>query len=341
MTATMSHDLQPAWDLAGTQVQAKALEAALQRRLFEALTEPQAIADIAKKLVLSSSKTRIWLELLWSMGYLEKQPEDHFSIGAITRRYLLVGAPQSCAQAVLFRLRALRQFSEQFEAILDSEATITSASDISPAWAQAAKAQIFEEQRAVTVPALERILTRYKALQLDPKKPIHCLDLGAGAGLVSIALLKHFQNATGVAFDFPATVDVAKQHIAEAGFSDRLAVQSGNLNENYPTGQFDLIWCSSVLHFLDRPQQVLQRIAASLAPKGYLLLLHAEQTFDIPQSVKILPFYTPMTMKGNYLPQADELPEALSVLGVKVLQSEWLHDFPMAPIRFYLCQKEV
>jgi 2-polyprenyl-3-methyl-5-hydroxy-6-metoxy-1,4-benzoquinol methylase len=340
MTTTVPHDLQPAWDLAGAQVQAKALEVALQKRLFEALVEPQAIADIAKKSALTSSKARVWLELLWSMGYLEKQSEDHFSIGAITRRYLLVDAPQSCAQAVLFRLRALRQFSEQFEAILDSETTSASASDISPAWAQAAKAQIFEEQRAVTVPALERILSRYKAFQLDLNTPIHCLDLGAGAGLVSIALTQHFQNATGVAFDFPTTADVARQHIAEAGFSDRLAVQSGNLNENYPTGQFDLIWCSSVLHFLDRPQQVLQRIAASLAPKGYLLLLHAEQTFDIPQSVKILPFYTPMTMKGNYLPQADELPEALSVLGVKVLQSEWLHDFPMAPIRFYLCQKE-
>ncbi|WP_417553070.1 class I SAM-dependent methyltransferase [Marinomonas fungiae] len=340
MTATLPHDLQPAWDVAGAQVQARALEIALQKHLFEALIEPQTVETIAKKLALTSSKTQVWLELLWSMDYLEKRDDRCFVIRPMTRRYLLVGAAQSCAQAVLFRLQTLRQFGEQFESLLSNEATAASTSDISPAWAQAAKAQIFEEQRAVTVPALERILSRYKALEFDPNKPLHCLDLGAGAGLISITLLQHFQNATGVAFDFPATADVAKQHIAEAGLSRRLAVQSGNLNEDYPTGQFDLIWCSSVLHFMDRSQQVLQRIAASLAPKGYLLLLHAEHSSDQQQAAKVLPFYTPMMMKGNYLPQTDELSQQLKAVGLRVLQSEWLLDFPMAPVRFYLCQKE-
>ncbi|SBT16897.1 Ubiquinone biosynthesis O-methyltransferase [Marinomonas gallaica] len=339
MTATIPHDLQPAWDLAGAQVQAKALEVALQKRLFEVLIEPQTVEAIAQKLALTSNKVSVWLELLWSMGYLEKLEESHFGISVTTQRYLLVDATQSCAQAVLFRLQTLRQFGEQFESLLSNDATTASTSDISPAWAQAAKAQIFEEQRAVTVPALERILSRYKALDFDPNKPLHCLDLGAGAGLISITLLQHFQNATGVAFDFPATADVAKQHIAEAGLSKRLAVQSGNLNEDYPTGQFDLIWCSSVLHFMDRPQQVLQRIAASLAPKGYLFLLHAEHSSDQQQAAKVLPFYTPMMMKGNYLPQTEDLSRQLKSVGLQVLQSEWLLDFPMAPVRLYLCQK--
>lgn len=340
MTATMPHDLQPAWDLAGASVQAKALETALKKQLFEALVEPQSIESIAKKLALTSYKAQAWLELLWSMGYLESREDGCFMISLMTRRYLLLGAEQSCAQAVLFRLQTLRQFGEQFESILDSEVTTASTSDISPAWAQAAKAQIFEEQRAVTVPALERLLSRYKAFELDLNKSLHCLDLGAGAGLISMALMQHFPNATGVAFDFPATTDVAKQHIDEAGLSERLTVQSGNLNEDYPTGQFDLIWCSSVLHFMDHPQQVLQRIAASLAPAGYLLLLHAEHSSDQQQAANVLPFYTPMVMKGNYLPQSEELPQQLEAVGLQVVQSEWLQDFPMAPVRLYLCQKE-
>ena len=340
MTVSMTHELQPAWNLAGAQVQAKALEIALQERLFEHFIEPQTVANISSKLALTFSKASAWLELLWSMGYLEKTNENLFRNSSIAQRYLLADTAQSCAQAVLFRLQTLRKFSEEFDSILKDQEPVSPVGDMGAAWAKAATAQIFEEQRAVTVPALEHILSRFPELAFESTARPHFLDLGAGAGLISIALMQRFQQATGVAFDFPATVDVAKQHITEAGLNTRLSIQSGNLNTDYPTGQFDLIWCSSVLHFLERPALLLQRIAASLVPSGYLLLLHAEQAPEPQRSRQVLPFYTPMVMRGSYLPKVTDLPQQLAALGLNVLQSEWVESFPMAPVKLYLCRKE-
>lgn len=340
MIEFIQHDLQNAWDLAGSQVKAKALEIALEKALFDKLLEPKPSDDIAHLMHLSVGRIQPWLDLLWSMGYLSKTDSGDYVASALAQRYLVQRAEHSCAQAVLFRLQTLQRFCGQFDALLEATEPVASTPiDMGPAWAQAAKAQIFEEQRAVTVPALRRLFDTVSALDIPNSQALHCLDLGAGAGLISIALMQRFPQATGVAFDFPETAQVAQANIHHAGLEERLAVQSGNLNHTFPMGQFDLIWCSSVLHFLDDRERVLQQIATSLNPNGLLLLLHAEHSPNASQSAQVLPFYVPMMMKGNYLPSAGEVPEWLKSVGLELIHSEDVTDFPMAPVRLHCFRK--
>ncbi len=347
MNEVNQHPLQGAWDLAGAQVKAGALEAALNKGVFEILQSPLSSAAFADQLSLDTHTVTPWLELLWSMGYLLKSHSVErgawlYQVSTVTRRYLLLEAEQSCVAAVKYRLKVLRSFGEQFESMLKpSSAHEQQGANLGEAWAQAAKSQIFEEQRAVTVPACKKILETIPELSFASEQPVRCLDLGAGAGLVSVSLMERYVNGTGVAFDFPATIDVLKQQVEASAVRARLTVQSGDLNYEYPAGEFDFIWCSSVLHFIEQREALLERIVQSLAPGGYLLMLHAEQVITPQLCEQILPFYLPMMMRGHYLPVPGELVTRLTDLGLMHLKSELMHDFPMAPIQLHFYQKEV
>lgn len=341
MTVSNGHELQGFWDLAGSQVKMKALEIALSKSLFDELLEPCSIEKIAQKLTMSSTNIKVWLDLLWSMSCVDKVNDDEYVASALAKRYMTSCSLLDCSQSLQFRFQTLRHFTEQFEALLHvSENREILPSAMGPLWASAAKAQIFQEQRAVTVPALQRIFNRVLAVDIAEKEALHFLDLGGGPGLVALSLARRFPNSTGVLFDFPETAKVAYDNIVAEGVEHRIEVQLGDLNQQSPNGQFDLIWCSSVLHFLDDATSAIKRISALLKPNGILLILHAEQTAEKKQCEGVLPFYSPMVMKGSYLPKQGEIAALLQQNGLDVLQSEEITDFPMAPVWLHCGRKK-
>ncbi|WP_339718848.1 class I SAM-dependent methyltransferase [Marinomonas primoryensis] len=354
MTLLQHHELQPFWDLAGAQVKIKALEIALSKSLFDLLLSPSTVEEVAyhESFVssLNAKNTEIWLDLLWSMGCLEKTVEEkaQYSTSEMAKRYLVKSSLLDCSQAINFRFQTLKGFADQFEQMLDwsdQDRGIDPSSNMAPLWANAAKAQIFQEQRSVMVPALNKIIDLVISItdgllcaESDLEK-MHFLDLGGGPGLASLALAKRFPDATGVVFDFPETVEVAGDNILAAGVQSRVSVQSGDLNITQPEGVFDLIWCSSVLHFLDNADATIARIARLLKTNGILLILHAEQTFEKNHCARVLPFYLPMVMKGNYLPRQGEIPEMLNHHGINLIMTEEIVCFPMAPVWLHFGRK--
>jgi ubiquinone/menaquinone biosynthesis C-methylase UbiE len=340
MTKLDCHELQTFWDLAGSQVKIKALEVALSRSLFDVLLEPCSIEEIAHKLAIPSANIKGWIDLLWSMGCVDTAVDNKYITSALAKRYMTSVSAMDCSQALQFRFQTLRHFTEQFEALLYVSKNHTALSSaMAPLWAKAAKAQIFQEQRAVTVPALDRILDRVLNVTIAAETPLHFLDLGGGPGLVALSLARRFPNSTGVLFDFPETAKVAYKNVIAEKLEHRIEVQSGDLNKQSPNGQFDLIWCSSVLHFLDDANAAIKRISALLKPNGILLILHAEQTAEKKQCEGVLPFYLPMVMKGNYLPKQGEIAALLDQNGLDVLQSEEITDFPMSSVWLYCGRK--
>lgn len=341
MTKLDNHELQAFWDLAGSQVKMKALEIALSRSLFDVLREPCSTEEVADKLALPSTNINGWLDLLWSIGCVDKVADNKYLASTLAKRYMTTTSSLDCSQALQFRCQTLRHFTEQFEALLHvpKNGAVLSSS-MGPLWAKAAKAQIFQEQRAVTVPALNRIFDTLLKVTIAEETPLNFLDLGGGPGLVTLSLAQRFPNATGVLFDFPETAQVAQENVLAESLEHRIDVQSGDLNQQLPNGQFDLIWCSSVLHFLDDANAVIQGLATLLKPNGILLILHAEQTLEKTQCEGVLPFYLPMMMKGNYLPKQGEIIELLTQNGLDILQSEEIKDFPMAPVWLHCGRKK-
>ena len=334
------HPLQPYWDLTLAAVRADALRIALDWKLFNLLQVPTSAAAIARQLQLDPANTGYWLEALWSMELLardDRQP-PHYRNTAVASDYLRAEAPDYCGDAWTFRLRGLRHFGSQ----LGDQVRTGQPSGQAPNgattidnWTTAARLQIAQEQRAVTVAVALQLMAQV------PEFPIarRMLDLGGGPGLVAIALARANPLLTGEVFDFARTVTVAADNIRRAGLEQRLDVRGGDLASD-PIGEgYDLIWCSSVLHFVPDMTATLTRIHAALRPGGVLVSAHAEIPADPEHARRVMPYYLSMQMLGRQLTHAGGLNDALQQAGFVNIDSYSEVAFAVAPVSVLVARR--
>lgn len=334
------HPLQPYWDLALAAVRGDALRIALEWKLFSLLQVPSSALAIARQLQLDPSNTGYWLDALWSMALLERDERQPplYRNTAVASDYLRADAPDYCGDAWTFRLRGLRHFGsqlgEQVRAGQPSGQAVTAASNIDN-WTTAARLQIAQEQRAVTVDLALRLMAQV------PEFPgaRRMLDLGGGPGLVAIALARDNPMLCGEVFDFAQTVDVAADNIRRAGLEQRLEVRGGDLASD-PIGEgYDLIWCSSVLHFVPDTAASLAKIHAALRPGGVLVSAHAEIPADPVHAARVMPYYLSMQMLGRQVTQAGGMNEALQQAGFVDIDSYPEVAFAVAPVSVLVARR--
>lgn len=345
MDLTSPHPMQRYWDLASAGLQIKALEYAMASGLLFQLKTPSTPEALANKLHLVPNATSVLLELLWSMEVLRREPvEDspspetfRYALSPAASRYLLDESEQSCAQAWRFRMQTLNTCGQSLAAFIEGRLQDSDFAAVQPeqAWANAARTQIAQEQRAITAPAAVRLLQQ----QLNIPRTGHFLDLGGGPGFISIELAQHCPALTGTVFDLPATTDVAADNIREAGLQHRLNTRAGDAATDDLGGPYDLIWCSSVLHFLPKLDEMLQRLQAVLNPGGMLICAHAEISASPAEALQTLPFYLPLMLRGHYVPHQNELPSALARNGFVHLSAHRLQHSPMTPIWIHTGRK--
>lgn len=105
--------------------------------------------------------------------------------------------------------------------------------------------------------------------------PARIVDLGAGTGAGTFALLDAFPDA------LVAAVDAAPEHLHRlrgkahaAGLADRVWTVEADLNTTWPdVGRPDLVWASASLHHLADPDRTLRRIHQALVPGGVLAVV--------------------------------------------------------------------
>jgi precorrin-6B methylase 2 len=115
------------------------------------------------------------------------------------------------------------------------------------------------------------------AQRLAPRLPptARLIDVGAGAGTWSLALLAALPQASGVALDRPGVLAVAKQNAARAGLDGRLGWLAGDFFSCPPPPPADLIILANVCHGLTAEQiaRLFNRLRGWLAPQGQLVVV--------------------------------------------------------------------
>ncbi len=329
LSDALPHALQPYWDLTLASVQAEALQLALAEDLFEALVSPCTSEALAQMHAWQPEATRHWLTLLWSMQLLDRSRdaagEWHYASSEVARRYLASSSALDCGDAWRFRLASLRDFGAGLADGLRGQnrpAPLASGER----WAAAARGHLAREQVAVTAPAACELVAQRRSTE----SAWRLLDLGGGPGLVAVGLAKAFPHMRGVVFELPEAADVAAQHIAEAGLASRLEARGGDLaRDDIGTG-YDLIWCSSVLHFVPELSACLAKLHAALKPGGELICVHAEIPDEPEAARRMLSYYLPLLWQGRRVTQAGELRQALLAQGFEVCESQPI-ALPMAP----------
>lgn len=315
---------------------------ALELGMFTCLDSFTRAERVAALLALSPVNTHLFLEFLASMGVLESAQGDHrppsYRMHPAIRPYLHPDSALYVGDALLFRHKVLSRSREQLEVLLRKGvpgAESITAEAAQHTWAQAAQTQIAQEQRAVTVPVARRI-----AAQLpDHDQWRTMLDLGGGPGLVSIALAEDLPALSGTVFEYPAVAAVAQLNIEAAHLQDRLRGIGGDLlSDDFGCG-YDLIWCSSVLHFVTCMEPVLQRLHAALNPGGVLVCCHAEVGAGSADNHRVLQYYLRMRMQGRQVLPAGELAERLHGAGFSEVTTFDDVVFPVAPVAVLIARK--
>lgn len=330
---TQTHPLDPLWSLSLMSVRADALDTALELGLFSQLLRPQTAATLAECTQLDEAALQALLDVLWSMGILLRRRchsrvpcRYGFELASSMIRWLNPESPEYCGDSLRFRLHSMRRFGAQLPQLLRQGGMAPEAAGQS-SWAQAAQSQIWQEQGAATAGLAVQAVRQLKELD----GPRRFLDMGGGPGRVAIALAQDQPLWQGVVFDQPETAAVAGQAIARAGLSDRVRAQGGDMEQTPLGGGYDVIWCSSVLHFCADVPKMLARLYEALAPGGYLLAAHAELPDDRELAARILPYYLPLRMRGRTLWRQGELAVMMRQAGFGRLHETMLESYPLAP----------
>lgn len=344
MTFTTHHALQSYWDLAVAPVQADALAATLELEIFDALSTAHSAAELADALGLHEAHTALLLELLWSMQLLERDEAaglaaPRYRCSATALQYFCRQSAGFCGDAWLYRLHALRHFGTQLTTLLrDGGKPVPYSTANGVNWAAAAQQQIGQEQRAVTMRAALSIMQRIAPFT-SPDTALKLLDLGGGPGWVAIALAQAHAGLHGCVFDWPETVAVAAANIAHAGLNNRLDTLGGDLGSDDIGSGYDMIWCSSVLHFVPDMDGALRKMQAALKPGGLLVCVQAEIAPAPEDAARVLPYYLPMRMLGRSVTRQGELAQQLRTQGWQHVEQYQANDFPMAPVQVLIARR--
>jgi SAM-dependent methyltransferase len=104
------------------------------------------------------------------------------------------------------------------------------------------------------------------------------LDLGAGTGSGTLALLARFPGAEVTAVDSsPRMLERLRAKAAGLGLADRVRTVEADLDEPWPSvGAADLAWMSASLHHMADPGLALQQALAALRPGGLLAVVETD-----------------------------------------------------------------
>ena len=240
---------------------AAAIEAALEAGVPQALLDgPATATDLAEKLGLHPRALGRVLGVLAASGLLERDGERWCASQPLRDLDTLVPRGVAGMTGMYLHTRTFLRTGAPLFA-MDGSAASRGAS--------------YE----LTVAALARMFAaaaRDLAAKLPARRRI--LDVGAGAGVWSLAMAARDPQTHVTALDLPGVVDRFRERAAEGGLGDRVATIVGDAFEvAAPRAAFDRVIVANVLHLEppDRAAALLRRLAGSLAPGGEMVIVDA------------------------------------------------------------------
>jgi predicted O-methyltransferase YrrM len=132
----------------------------------------------------------------------------------------------------------------------------------------------------VSAPQAETIA---RAIQPGPARRL--LDVGAGPGTYTIALLRQAPQMQATIFDQPAVVEMARANLAAVGMAERATLVGGDFYKDELPGGHDLALLSAIIHQNSHRQNIdlYRKIHRALVPGGRLVIRDHIQSPDRTQ----------------------------------------------------------
>ncbi|HEX8558194.1 MAG TPA: class I SAM-dependent methyltransferase [Pyrinomonadaceae bacterium] len=258
------------FETANAYQRSAALKAAVELELFTAVGEgardPRALAA---RCGASERGARILADYLVVIGFLTKDG-GAYGLTPDSAVFLDRRSPAYVGGALDFLLAPslLAGFEDLAGAVRKGGTVIPEGGTVAaenPLWVKFARAMA-----PLAAPAAEAL-----ARAAGREGKLKVLDVAAGHGLYGIAFARHNPEAEVVALDWPAVLEVAKEHARAAGVAERHTVIEGDAFGADFGGPYDLVLLTNFLHHFDPPtcEQLLRKVRAALADGGAAVTL--------------------------------------------------------------------
>jgi len=247
----------------------EALKTAIQLNVFDLLSEPAAARDVAEKLATHPDNTGHLLDALTAMGYLTKR-DGRFRNSRLAETYLTSGGETSLGETLLYQESWFRPAKGDSMTDLVRNGPPPAPGDISDEtiWEAAARTSANH-----TRCGRAQRLADYVAALPEFGSFSRMLDLGAGPGILGIAVTGRHPDMKTVLCDQPVVCKVADEYIAEYGMEARIETLPGDY-VNDPIGDgYDLVMANYTLNFYgDKLDEIFAKVHRALNPGGVFLV---------------------------------------------------------------------
>lgn len=274
----------------------KILWAAIELNIFSATQRTKNYSQIAQELDLDENNARLFLDALAGMEFLEKK-EDGYKNTEVTEEYLVRGEEQYVGDF-------LRIYGEASDF---NEADIVGLVRKGPS--------AFKENEGIDVDKMfKELAEKMKGVQKGYREkeivdivsslPEYgdfrkMLDLGGGAGLLSMAVLDRSPHLKAVIFETPTISPVIKEAVRERGMENRVEIMVGDYAKDSIGQGYDLIMAVGTLNFVKQDmEKVIKKIYDALHPGGIFLSISDGLTHDDTKPAEMVASWLPMRLKG-------------------------------------------
>ena len=245
------------------------LRSALVLNLFDDLSKPKTVDEIATSFSLHLQNTEHFLNALTAQGYLVKD-DDRYCNTATTEALLTRGKDTFVGESLLFMESWQRPLQQGvlLNLVRNGPSRLQNLTD-EKLWEGAARLSL----NACRTGRAQKIASQVAALPEFPSFS-RMLDLGSGPGMIGIAVAAAHASLQCCLFDKPAVCKVADEVIAEYGMEDRVITLSGDylvdeIGENYDF----VIACYTFNFYRDHLDEILAKIHQVLRPGGVFMVV--------------------------------------------------------------------
>lgn len=294
-------------DIAYAPMYAKIMWAANELNIFEETKNNTTVSDVAQKMGFDEKNTEYLLDALAAMEFLDKN-QSTYKNTALVEKYLV-------RDSAWFIGDFLRLYCEA----IDNDLTdiVKLVREGAPSDIQEQNNQELFENMAVIIKKMQKGGREREIAALVASLPEYnvfrkMLDLGGGAGLLGIAVVKEHPEMKGIIFDLPAMRKTIEKCIQEYGLEDRIEVISGDYITDCIGEGYDFIMSIGTLNFAKQNMDtIVKKIFDALNSGGVFLCISDGITHENTRPKEMIVSWLPYHLKGcDYGLKQGEVSEA-------------------------------
>ena len=244
-------------------VPAKLLLSAIELRVFSHLTEPTSADSVAQKTQTHAANTRVFLDALAANDLIQKRG-GQYSNTPLAETFLVEGKATYLGDVLADDAEWMLPMLDSLTGLVRDGPSSAGCPPHSIPWPKEAEIRA-NGQRAGVAQQAAAIISQLPEFPHMKKM----LDLGAGAGLIGLAIVAAHPAMSGILFDRPEVVEIAKRFIREYEMENRVITIGGDFCADPIGDDYDLVWTSYTLNFYrDNLDPVFRKIHAALNPGG-------------------------------------------------------------------------